>query len=316
MYDMNTDKYNEFQCIIDTALNGDDLAIDCMVGMCQTYKVSPDDIDLVWKSLKILAAKGNDVAMVNIGNVYEYGELGRKQSYKRALKWYQKAAEAGNIVGEFNYGNMHHWGQGVKVNHKIAAKAFANVYAQGYTLATFYMGLYHQEGFYFKQDYKKAMEYYLEGATMDDPVCYHQIGYLYAKGYGVEKDIHQAMSYLVAAAELGDSLSFVALGNILIDGSLESNDYKESVRWFYWAACQDEDDGIKNLRKLIKLGKAKKLAEKALKAIEKKDYDLFGSPDDALTEFKSKHNLIDFQDDGDEYSEEKLDSNYPDDTKE
>lgn len=55
----------------------------------------------MYKSLEIQARKGNDSAMVSIGEYYELGQR-VKVDLDKALFWYKKAAEKGNPIGMHN----------------------------------------------------------------------------------------------------------------------------------------------------------------------------------------------------------------------
>ncbi|MFQ6938687.1 MAG: tetratricopeptide repeat protein [Oscillospiraceae bacterium] len=61
------------------------------------------------------AERGNSIAMVNLGNYYEFAE---KQDDKHAVYWYRKAADSGDEKGLFNYANMLHHGRGIRQNRK------------------------------------------------------------------------------------------------------------------------------------------------------------------------------------------------------
>ena len=132
------------------------------------------------------AERGNSIAMVNLGNYYEFAE---KQDDKHAVYWYRKAADSGDEKGLFNYANMLHHGRGIRQNRKKAFSIFSNLYARGYHGAAFYMGLYYQNGDAVEQDYQKAREYYRIGALENDMYCICQLGTLYAQGYPKTKAV-------------------------------------------------------------------------------------------------------------------------------
>ncbi|MCC8196540.1 MAG: hypothetical protein LIO49_07060 [Ruminococcus sp.] len=72
--------------------------------------------------MKKAADAGNSIAMINLGNIYEYGELG-EPDYKKCFIWYKKAAESGDKKGLFNYANCYHWGYGTR---KKLQKSFSD----------------------------------------------------------------------------------------------------------------------------------------------------------------------------------------------
>src|SRR6266852_3030197 len=53
------------------------------------------------KTLKDIAIGGNTEAQVLIGTMYQEGKHGMVQNSGKALKWFEKAAQAGDTQGEF-----------------------------------------------------------------------------------------------------------------------------------------------------------------------------------------------------------------------
>lgn len=193
------------------------------------------------------AERGNSIAMVNLGNYYEFAE---KQDDKHAVYWYRKAADSGDEKGLFNYANMLHHGRGIRQNRKKAFSIFSNLYARGYHGAAFYMGLYYQNGDAVEQDYQKAREYYRIGALENDMYCICQLGTLYAQGYGVPKDYHAAFDYYKQAAKLGDALACMNLGYCYAVGQGVTQDIAISKNYYRCAAEHGEQLAAAALKRL------------------------------------------------------------------
>ena len=83
------------------------------------------------------AERGNSLAMVNLGNFYEFAT---PPNYRSAAHWYRVAAESGDYKGMFNYANMLHHGRGVRQNRKRAYSIFSTLYEIGVQGAAFYNG--------------------------------------------------------------------------------------------------------------------------------------------------------------------------------
>jgi hypothetical protein len=167
------------------------------------------------------ADKGDTAAMVNIGNYYE-----ASKDYKEAGKWYLLAALSGNQIGALNYGNLYHWGWGVEQNYELAYKIFMHCYIKKYKRGScYYLGRYAEEGFVGKADPALAAKYYTEGGEAGDPDCYTHLGLLYLEGKGVEKDEQKAFSCFVAAARMGDPEAYKNMAECLKDGrGVEKNE--------------------------------------------------------------------------------------------
>ncbi|WP_288264747.1 tetratricopeptide repeat protein [uncultured Dialister sp.] len=66
--------------------------------------------------------------------MYENGR-GVEQSYEKAAKWYQKAADQGDAVAQYNLGTMYKNGLGVEQSYKKAAKWYRKAADQGLAAA-------------------------------------------------------------------------------------------------------------------------------------------------------------------------------------
>lgn len=61
-----------------------------------------------------------------LGLLYHDGK-GIKQDYFKAVEFYKKACDGGQVIGCFNLGHMYRDGLGVKQNKKIAKELFGIV---------------------------------------------------------------------------------------------------------------------------------------------------------------------------------------------
>lgn len=84
------------------------------------------------------------------------------------MRWYRKAAEAGNALGQNNLADMYLRGEGVAQNNAEAFRWFEKAAVQGNT-----------------------------GARI-------KLGYMYANGLGVKKDAETAYAWISAASMAGD----------------------------------------------------------------------------------------------------------------
>ena len=166
----------------------DDRALNSLGWLTQNGLGTEKDVETARYLYLAAAMRGNTTAMVNLGNGYEQGLFDGEPNYRKAVKWYWKAASEKDPDGLFNFANCYHHGWGVEQNHEKAFEIFKAMADRGYTQAAFYVGLYYQEGLAGEQNYELAREYYEQGARDDDMYCYNQLGTLYGQGLGVEKD--------------------------------------------------------------------------------------------------------------------------------
>ena len=103
------------------------------------------------------------------GLAYDAGK-GAPQDYVEALKWYRKAAEAGNSWGMVDVGAMYEGGLG---------------------------GL--------PKDYGQAITWYRKAAEGGNPNAMIRLGVMYEKGVGVAKSLPLALQWYRKAADTGDA---------------------------------------------------------------------------------------------------------------
>jgi hypothetical protein len=118
----------------------------------------------IWESL---AAGGDNGAANALGDMYVTGH-GVPISMPEALRWYRKAADAGDARGEFMLGLAHDSGEGVA------------------------------------QNYGEALYWYRRAAHHGSAVAEEYLGRLYASGRGVAQDDLQAHMWFNLAAAHGD----------------------------------------------------------------------------------------------------------------
>lgn len=196
------------------------------------------------------AKSGVSLAMVNLGNIYEFGIGMAEPDYKKAVTWYKKAADIGSLKGQFNYANMLHHGHGIQQDRKRAFEIFLELADLNNRDCYFYLGLYYQEGYVVETNYEKARQYYLEGAAGKDIYCLHQLGVLYGKGLGVEQDITKALKYYRKAASGGNKLSNTCIGWCYENGEGVKRNLKTALKWYEEASESGEENALKALTRL------------------------------------------------------------------
>lgn len=203
------------------------------------------------KLLLTVAGKGSDIAMFNLGSLYEKGDLG-KSDMVAALDWYLKAAEKNNYLatmklGEiylqgtstmkpdyplalkwlqqsdalglpqaaYMLGKMYVSGIGVEKNPVKAVELFEKAAAKGSVEAMTALGQMYSvdHGIIFPHDYQKAVDWYKKAADKNDPVAQNNLGFLYARGVmNGEKDMEEAVAWYRKAGENGYPLALFNLG--------------------------------------------------------------------------------------------------------
>ena len=182
------------------------------------------------KWYKKAADAGNANAMNNIGIMYNNG-AGITQDYKNAMKWYKKAADAGNANAMNNIGIMYKNGEGVT------------------------------------RDYKNAMKWYKKAANIGNDNAMNNIGIMYNNGEGVTRDYKNAMKWYKKAADAGNVYAMNNIGRMYHHGYGVPQDYDEARRW-YKAALDKDKNNQTAINELAKLPPDKELQEMIIKNLK------------------------------------------------
>lgn len=102
-----------------------------------------------------LAEQGNFVAQYNLGVMYANG-LGVPRDADKAARWFHAAAKAGDARAQYNLGNMYAQGQGVPMNLSRAAHWYAKAAEQGLADAQYNLGRLYYMGAGVQRDFVEA----------------------------------------------------------------------------------------------------------------------------------------------------------------
>lgn len=212
---------------------------------------STETTSMALSILEKAAALGNTTAMINIGNIYEFGQRTGKPEYKEAAKWYQRAALLGDGTGVFNYANLLHSGRGVRRDRETAFLLFEKLTKRGFKGAAFYLGLYYENGYVVNRDYKEALRYYQLGASTNDAFCYNQLGRMYCLGRGIQKpEPEMGFFYYEQAAKMGDATGLSNMAYAYEVGQGVKQDTIKAIEYYTQAAELGEENAIESLERL------------------------------------------------------------------
>lgn len=142
----------------------------------------PQDLPEALRLSREVASYGpHPQAEAYIGQAYEQG-LGVFPNFQRALTWYRKAAEHGDLALQASLGERYYLAKGVKRNLREA-------------------------------------EHWLQlAAERGDPVCQRYLGQIFEKGEGTQKQAELAFDWYSRAAKQGDGVAQLALGRFYFEG--------------------------------------------------------------------------------------------------
>lgn len=199
--------------------------------------------------LKAEATAGNIHAQRRLGPMYRFAE-GVEKDLTKALKWYEKAAAAGDQESQVALALMYERGvkegiprdltKAVYWYEKAASQRGRHTHEAQYNLARLYQGHSGEE----MMDHKKAVEWYKKVAAQQGSFTVEaefELALMYEGGHGVPADGKEAARwYERVAGHAGSSFQATAqwnLGRLYRDGgSGVERDSTKAMEWFTKAA--------------------------------------------------------------------------------
>ena len=188
----------------------------------------------------------SDRDMLREGSRYYFGQ-GVKQDYKKALKWYIRAASCGLAEAQSYAAYMYSNGKGTAVDYAEAAKWYRKAAEQGHTSSQSYLAYLYSIGRGVPKDAAEAAKWYRKAAEQGDKVAQYNLGTQYAAGKGVPQDHAEAVRWYLKAAEQGHAGAQCNLGVQYSKGKGVPQDQAAAVEWFRKSAEQGDPGGQCNL---------------------------------------------------------------------
>jgi len=182
--------------------------------------------------------------------IYQLGRTyAKKNDFRSAFVQYQKAANQGYVLAEYNLGVLYERGWGVAKDEPEAVAWYRKAAEQGFASAQSNLGNMYRNGQAVAQDYAESLRWLHKAADQGDAHALVVLGVMYEGGQGVPQDYIQAVNFYRKAAEQGDAHAQTSLGNMYGLGQGLPQDYIEAAKWFRLAA----DQGYANAQYLLGL---------------------------------------------------------------
>lgn len=190
---------------------------------------------------------GNADAMLSIGQMYQNGE-GVKRDDRQALTWFTMAANKGNIPAlrkiAFLYYNG---GNNVPINYPLALEWFKKSADQGNNSARYALGLFYEHGIGTPINYPEAMEWYKKAAQKGSTEAMNSIALLYENGKGVPVNYQLAIDWYKRAIEDDETTAMYNLGAMYARGLGVPIDQAAAYQLFNRAAALGNDGAMYTL---------------------------------------------------------------------
>ncbi len=144
-------------------------------------------------------------------------------TYGDALRWYSRAAEAGDARAQYLLGVKHETGIGVTASDRQAAEWFGRAAAQGHAEAQFKLAVMYEAGRGVPADLGEAVRLYRAAAESGLAEAQYNLGVAYLNGSGVDRDVAEAFAWIALAADGGAAAAADLRGRLaeVLTGDLE-----------------------------------------------------------------------------------------------
>jgi TPR repeat protein len=179
-----------------------------------TNKIAPDPLlPAKLADLEKRSFDGVPEAQHDLATLYASGKI-VAQDYKRAVYWFNKAADGGVANADYNLGVMFQQGLGVK------------------------------------KDVHQALSWYQKAATLGHPEAMYNLGIAYVEGVGVERDSAKGVSYFKSAANAGVAQAAFNLGVLYESNFIGSIDRDKALEWYQVAANEGHTEAQNAVERL------------------------------------------------------------------
>jgi hypothetical protein len=125
-----------------------------------------------------------------------------------------KQAQAGDAGAMYEIGRMYELGRGTEPDMQKAVQWYERALNKGQVNARAHLGVLYFEGTGVKRDLKRAIDLFLPAAEAGNPTAQYYLGHMYEQGEGLHRDLNQAIHWYKKAANGGNYLA-VARTNAL-----------------------------------------------------------------------------------------------------
>lgn len=171
------------------------------------------------------------------------------EAYQQAVHWFRKAAEQGNVSAQVRLGRAYWEGKGIQRDPQQAVQWFRKA-ADRHLDAQLYLGLAYWEGKGIQRDPQQAVHWFQVPAERGDGLAQFYLGLAYSQGKGVLQDYQQALHWYRRAANQGYSSAQNNLGFMYDSGEGTPQDYVQAHKWYNLAAsaATDQEDRERSVK--------------------------------------------------------------------
>jgi len=148
-------------------------------------------------------ASNDPAAEYELGARYSEGR-GVRQDLQEAVRWLERAADAGFAPAQFRLASLNEKGEGLKKDLPAARRLYLAAAGQGHAKAMHNLAVLYAEGIDDKPDYKAAAQWFRKAAGYGVADSQYNLAILYARGIGVQSNLAESYKWFALAAAQGD----------------------------------------------------------------------------------------------------------------
>jgi localization factor PodJL len=111
------------------------------------------------------------------------------QSMPDAVRWLERAADAGFAPAQFRLASLNEKGDGLKKDIQTARRLYLAAAGKGHAKAMHNLAVLYAEGIDGKPDYKAASEWFRKAASYGVTDSQYNLAILFARGIGVQANL-------------------------------------------------------------------------------------------------------------------------------
>ena len=178
-----------------------------------------------------------------------WGCEGVAKDLEKCVEWAKKAAEGGDVLGQYRFGCAYYLGEGgLEKDDAMALKWFEKAAEQECPVSMFNIGnLYEYGGHGVTKNLVTAVSWYRDSAVAGLTRGQHNLGNCYYHGRGVTKNQETALNWFKKAANQGEVDAICDLGSMMVKGEGGAKRISEGCQWLEKAAAK----GHKNAQVIL-----------------------------------------------------------------
>jgi localization factor PodJL len=154
--------------------------------------------------LRSAALKGDPTAAYEVAVRFAEGK-GVAANYDEAVKWLDRAAQAGVVPAIFRLGTFYEKGLAVTRDIAIARHYYVQAADRGNAKAMHNLAVLDADGGGKGADYRSAVQWFRKAADRGVADSQYNLGILYARGIGIEQNLAESFKWFSLAAAQGDA---------------------------------------------------------------------------------------------------------------